>query len=443
MISNTGQKKDDFKGILCAAILALPLISVLTGQTGPVARAEGVEEDDHTVAVGAVIPSRRALMRELEIPATLKPQRAADLYAKTSGYVSEVRVDIGSRVRKGEVLGVIDVPEMADDLAQAQAILGAKQAYLEALAAQTAQADAMIEIARGEVARVEAEYQLSKVTSQRKERLAAERVISPQELDEARGELIVAETQMKIAESRIAGAEAKKGVVEADIRVAQSEVEVAKATISRVETLMNYATVRAPFDGVITERLVDPGAFIRSAEKGDATALFSLAQVDKIRLNVDIPESDVPFVRIGTPVTIEVRALGEHEAIRGEIQRSTVALNPKTRTLRAEIDLDNKEGHLAAGMYAQVTVLLETRQNALLVPAKTLRVRDDKVSLLVVRQGVAETVGVQVGYDDGIWAEIVSGELRDDDWVITSARSSVTPGTAVQVVEDRLSAASF
>ena len=440
MNEKTTHRKNKIRLSVLMILLALPLTFILA--TG--ADVKGTDKDEKTVSVGATPPTRRSLMRELEIPATLKPQRVADLYAKTSGYVSEVRVDIGSLVKKGDALLKIDVPEMADDLAQARAILGTKKAYLEALAAKTTQADAMIEIARSEVGRVEAEHQLKKITAQRKEKLAEEKVISPQELDEARGELIVAEAQIKIAQSQITGAESQKKVVAADIMVAQSEVEVAKATIARLETLMKYATVRAPFDGVITDRLVDPGAFIRSAEKGSTTAMFTLAMVDQIRLSLDIPESDVPFVRVGTPVAIDVMTLGEQpEPIRGEIQRTTVALNPKTRTMRAEVDLDNKAGLLAAGMYAQVAVQLETRQNALLVPSKTLRVRDHKISLLVARQGVAEAVGVQVGYDDGIWAEIVAGELREDDWVITSAQSTVAPGTPVKVVDDRVSAASF
>lgn len=439
MNEKTTHRKNKIRLSVLMILLALPLTFILA--TG--ADVKGEDKDEKTVSVGATQPTRRSLMRELEIPATLKPQRVADLYAKTSGYVSEVRVDIGSLVKKGDALLKIDVPEMADDLAQARAILGTKKAYLEALAAKTAQADAMIEIARSKVGRVEAEHQLKKITAQRKEKLAEEKVISPQKLDEARGELIVAEAQIKIAQSRITGAEAQKKVVAANIMVAQSEVEVAKATIARLETLMKYATVRAPFDGVITDRLVDPGAFIRSAEKGDTVAMFTLAKVDQIRLRLDIPESDVPFVRVGTVVDIDILALQESELIRGEIQRTTVALNPKTRTMRAEVDLDNKAGLLAAGMYAQVAVQLETRQNALLVPSKTLRVRDHKISLLVARQGVAEAVGVQVGYDDGIWAEIVAGELREDDWVITSAQSTVAPGTPVKVVDDRVSAASF
>ena len=139
-----------------------------------------------------------------------------------------------------------------------------------------------------------------------------------------------------------------------------------------------------------------------------------------------------------------MKALGEQpESIRGEIQRTTVALNPKTRTMRAEVDLDNKDGMLAAGMYAQVTVQLQTRQNALLVPSKSLRVRGRKISLLVARQGVAESVEVKIGYDDGIWAEIVAGDLHDDDRVITAAQSIVVPGTPVKAVDERVSAVSF
>lgn len=377
--------------------------------------------------------SRRSLSRDLRMPATLKAGEMADLYAKTSGYVSKVLVDIGSRVQKGDVLLEIDVPEMADDLAQAQANLEARQAQLQALGAKIQQAQAMIEIAHSELARVQAEHYLRNITAQRKEKLAEEKVISPQELDEAKGELAAAEAQIKIAQSRILGAQAHKQVVEADVLVAQSQVNVEKANGARLKTLMKYATVRAPFDGVITDRLVDPGAFVRSAVQGNTSALFTLAQVHWLRLSLDVPESDVPFVRVDTPVEITIVALGKNHAMPGTIKRTTVALNPQTRTMRAEVDLDNTSGSLAAGMYAQVTVKLETKPNALLVPSKSIRVRGLATSVLVARQGVAETIEVEIGYDDGIWAEVIGGELQDDDLIILSAHSSVVPGTPVKV----------
>lgn len=367
------------------------------------------------VRVEVASPERRTLTRTVRMPATLDAFEEAELYAKTSGYVASVLVDIGSPVKPGQVLLTIDVPEMADELAQAEA----ERQAMEALVARN---QAKLETARAEVNRFQAEYDMRKLTRDRKKELCEQHAIPQQELDEAEAELAVAVAKAQIARAAVAGGEA-------DLRAAQAAVSMTAAKVARIRTLMEYATLRAPFDGVITERFVHPGAFVRSAADGATTPLLSIARTDKLRLALEIPESDASFVRVGTGVEITLRAI-RNQAMQAEITRVAGALRPQTRTLPVEVDLINNDGDLAPGMYAQVTVLLETKARALLIPSKSIRVRGTDLSVLVANDRVARAVPVTIGYDDGIWAEVLSG-LKGDELIITSATSVVAPGAPV------------
>lgn len=387
------------------------------------------------VSVEVTRPQRRPLTRSLRMPATLLAGEMADLYAKTSGYVSRVPVDIGDRVARGDVLLVIDVPEMADELRETEAVLEAKRAKIVALKAKAAQAEAMIRIAQSQIGRAKAEYELRKITFGRNEELRNAEAIPQQGLDEARSLLDIADADSRIAEAHVAGAEAEEAAVRADVRVAESQAAVAEAAVARLITLMGYTSIRAPFDGLITERLVDPGAFVRSAVAGSTTPLLRISRVDFIRLTLEIPESDAPYVRRGSGVEIDVKAL-RGAPIHAKITRTAGAIKPATRTMRAEVELKNPDHRLAPGMYAQVTIELETRQNALLIPSKAIRVRGRKISVLVAGGNIVESIPVRLGYDDGIWVEILEG-LSGDERVIVSADNTVATGVRVNAVEIR------
>lgn len=379
---------------------------------------------DNAVTVEVTTPERRPLTRSLRMPATLLAGEMAELYAKTSGYIDEINVDIGDRVSKGDALLIIDVPEMGDELRHAQAVLEARRAKVE-------QAQAMITIARAEVQRYKAELDLKTINMGRKQALRGGNAIPQQELDEAESEREIAVAQMNIAEARVAGGDA-------DMKVAESEVAMAAATVARLETLMKYATLRAPFDSVITARLVDPGAFVRSAAEGNTTPLLNISHIDFIRLALEIPESDAQFVQPGAEVEINVKALGG-EPIQATITRTARALKENTRTMRAEVWLDNASGRLAPGMYAQVEIKLETKQQAMVIPARALRVRDRDVSVLIANGNVAESVPVEIGYDDGIVVEITAG-LSGDERIIVASNGAVVPGAAVRAVMSKSAA---
>ena len=417
-------------GIVAVLIIATLVVVNMTSSTpSGQARASDDQDADNSgkaVSVHVAKPARRPMVRALHMPATLLAGEMADLYAKTSGYISKINVDIGSRVTRGMTLLVIDAPEVNDELRQSEAVLAAKEA-------KALQAEAMIDISLAEVQRCEAELTLRKITLQRKSQLHEGDGIPEQELDEAKSQLDIADAQAKIALAKVVGSRA-------DVKVAQAEVAMARATVARYTTLVGYLTIRAPFDGIISSRQVDPGAFVRSAAEGVTTPLLSVGRVDFIRMVLEIPESDAPFVRIGTEVEIVVKALGD-EAIKAKITRTALALKPNTRTMRTEIDLDNKGGRLAPGMYAQVLVKLETKQAAMMIPSKAIRVRGRELSVLVANGTKVASKPIKIGYDDGIWAEILEG-LTGDEQIIVSAGRVLAPGETVRPVPVDLSKSS-
>jgi RND family efflux transporter MFP subunit len=372
------------------------------------------------------------MVRELRLPATLAADEQVDLLAKTSGYVATIDVDIGSRVQAGQVLVKLSVPEMADELHQAEAVLRARQAKVRALQAQAVRAQRMVETAQAQVRQYDARHELDQLNLDRKQELHEGNAIPQQELDEALGAHAIAEAQLQIAQAQVAGAQAEKAAVDADIEVAQSDVMVARADLARLQTLMDYALVRAPFDGVITVRKVDHGTFVRSAAEGSTTPLLRVAKTDRIRIVLEIPETDARYVRVGTVVNINVKALGM-EPFPGAVSRTAGALKPDTRTMRAEVDLDNGDHRLAPGMYAQVVVELESKARAMLIPSKAIRMRGKDTIVLVTANGVAADRLVEIGYDDGIWAEVLSG-LDGTELVITSTSGAVGAGAIVEPV---------
>jgi len=382
--------------------------------------------------VEVVAPERRLLERVLKIPASLEPGEVAAMYAKTNGYVEKLGVDIGSRVAKGDVLLEIDVPEMLDELKQVEAMHAAKKAKVQALKAKAAQAKSMIVTAQAEVQRAEAELSLGRITAERKRQLFKQNAIPQQELDEAISRLAVTEAQVQIAKAGVVAATAQKDAVEADVTVAEAQVGVEEAKRERLQTLMTFATIRAPFDGVITQRYVDPGAFVRSAAEGATTPLLTIARVDYVRLVMNVPESDASNVSVGTQIEAICNQMGA-KPLKATITRTAMALRENTRTMRVEADIDNADGMLMPGLYARASVLLTSEAQAMMIPSKAIRVRGSDITVLVADGSVARAMPIKLGYDDGIWAEITNG-LAGQEAIIVASGGVVAPGAPVEIV---------
>lgn len=410
-----------------APVVILILMTLGTSQAVGQGKSGGAK-----VRAAVVTPERRTVTRSLRVPGTLIADEQVNLFAKTSGYVSKIEVDIGDRVSKGDALVTISVPEMEDELRQMEAVLQAKQARVRALEAKASQAERMVEIAQAQVRRQAAGYELDALTLKRRQELHEGNAIPESSLDEARSAAAVSEAQLRIAEAQVAGAQAERQAVDADVQVARADVMVARANIARLRTLMQYASLTAPFDGLITVRNADHGTFVRSAAEGTAEVLLCIANTDRIRVVVEVPETDAPFIRVGTKAYVDVKALGSG-GFEATVSRTAGAIRPETRTMRVEIDVDNSDGRFLTGMYAFVSLELETKVQAMMIPSKAIRLDGKKTVVYVAANGVTMSIPIEIGYDDGIWAEITSG-LSGSEQIITSTSGSILPGVPIAAI---------
>lgn len=410
----------------------------------------GNPTEQESKSVETCTPSRKTMSRTLDVPATIRAYERVDVHAKASGYAAEVLVDIGDPVKSQDVLAVLSVPEMEKELAEARAELQGKRALLEvASSAEVVAAKATVEQTRR---KLEVDRQVSEVRRvdlgflerqiERKQELHGQGAVTDEALDEARRardkacvELAVAEAQALESESEIARAEAALAVARARIDVAASEVALAEARVQRLETLAEYARIRAPFDGVVTRRMVDPGALVQDSTKSGGMPLFTVQRVDRMRVGFDVPEVDLPFVTTGTRAAIRpFAAVGV--PLEGAVSRIATSLETGTRTMRAEIDLENPEGRLVDGMYVQVVLSVDVRPDALTIPAAALLHEAGKAFVYVVNVGTAEKRELGVGLDDGIDVEVRSG-LAADEQVVVVGMALISPGERVRAVPRR------
>jgi multidrug efflux pump subunit AcrA (membrane-fusion protein) len=266
------------------------------------------------------------------VPATIQAFFVTDLYAKVSGYVSQINNDIGDRVRKGQALAIIANPEL--------------QAQSDKAEAAVQQATAAVEVAKRQITGMQADLALQEVTLRRQKELFAGKAATAQMLDEAQARHGISAANVEIGKAKLISAEA-------DLRTAKAEAE-------RIQALLQYNRIVAPFDGEVTRRMVNPGDLVQAAISTRTTPLFTIQQIDTVRVLADVPESSAMGIRPG--LASEVTLYGPDEIIfRGTVTRIATALDPATRTMRVEIDLPNSDGALMPGMYAKVTLRPEPR----------------------------------------------------------------------------------
>jgi multidrug efflux pump subunit AcrA (membrane-fusion protein) len=313
---------------IAASCVVSPIpISVLSAQTqsapgavpkqpAPATPLPPTERDDENPRFATVV-----------VPATIQAFFVTDLYAKAYGYVSQINVDIGDRVNKGQVLAVIEEPELQAQFDKAQAVVQ--------------QAKAALEVAKRQLAGMQADLALQLVTLKRQKELFAGKAATAQTLDEAQ------------AKERVSNANVETG--KAKITSAETDLQAAKAEIERLQALLQYDKVVAPFDGVVTKRLVNPGDLVQAVTSTRTTPLFTCEELDVVRVLADAPEESVAGIRPGLPAGVELYG-PDGVTIHGTVTRIGTALNPATRTMRVEIDLPNPDAKLVPGMYAQVTL---------------------------------------------------------------------------------------
>jgi len=358
------------------------------------------------------VVKRQPVSNQLSMAGEFLPYQEVELHAKVAGYVRTIKVDIGDRVRAGQVLAVLEVPELNAQVVGAQA--GVRHSGEE------------IARAKNELARAEADHQALHAAAVRLQQASTARpgLIAQQELDNADSKDRASEAQVEAAKSALAAT--------------QQQFEMSKATQSQISAMQDYSRIIAPFDGVVTWRYADTGALIQAGTSNASSApVVKLAEVNVLRLRVPVPESLAPKVRIGMPAEVQIQATGEK--LQARVSRYTDALDRSTRTMQVEIDIPNKDGKLAPGMYANVSLEIDARSDALTVPVQALLQSGDHASVLVIdAEYRVNTREVKTGVQDPSRVEIVTG-LREGERVIVGNLGSYQPGEIVKPKESVIS----
>jgi RND family efflux transporter MFP subunit len=348
------------------------------------------------------------LSRDLILTAEFKPYQEVDVMAKVSGYVKEIRVDVGDRVKEGDLLAILEVPEMADDLRKSQA--GVRHSQSE------------VKRAEDEIARAKSAHDLAHLSYNRLFQASQKRpgLIAQQEIDDAQTKDLVAEAQLAAANSSLAAA--------------GQQVDVDQSSTARVQTMIDYQRVTAPFTGVVTKRYADKGSMIQAgtASQTQAMPVVRLSENGLLRLILPVPESVVPTVHIGQQVEVRVPTL--NRAFPGKVARFSDKVSYQTRTMDTEVDVPNPSLVLIPGMYAEVNLTL-ARHNAV-VAVPVMAIDEDPAGgsgsvMVIAPNNRVEVRHVALGLETANRVEIRSG-LNDGDMVVLTGRGSLKAGQEVR-----------
>jgi len=375
------------------------------------AKTTEADDGDHplngSVPVAAVVKvERRSIGGPLTIAGAFKPFQDINVHAKVAGYIQHIYVDVGSHVKKGQILAVLEVPELQAQLDGANAaVLRAKE--------EITRSKGDLERAKSTNVAVHAMYERLSQAAQQKEGLVAQ-----QDVDDA--------------QAKDLGSAAQVSSAEAALNAAEQALDVAKANQQRYQALDDYTKITAPYDGVVTIRYADTGSLIAAGTSEDKQAqpVVRLAQISVLRLVLPIPESIAATIRIGDPIKVHVQALNEDHI--GQVARFADALDEETRTMHTEIDFQNPDGRLIPGMYVVATVPQPQKQNVLTLPLEAVQMQDTSHGsvLLVGPQDVLEDRKVNLGTEGDVRIEITSG-LKDGDLVVVGSRSEFRGGMKI------------
>ncbi len=387
--------------IATVASLAMAIASCARSESAEISQTAAIP----TVAVAKV--TRVNLSSDLVLTAEFEPFQEIDVMAKVSGYIREIKVDIGDRVHEGQLLATLEIPEMQDDLTRA--------------AAAIEEANAELAAARDELQRTESAHDMAHLSYSRILGVSKREVglVPQQEVDGAHSRDLVAEAQVSGAKSHIAASEQR--------------IHVSQAEQGRFKTVYKYAVITAPFAGVVTKRYANVGSLIQAgtASQTQAMPVVRLSENGLLRLALPVPESAVALVKLGAPVNVKVSALSR--TFPGRVARFEDRVDQSTRTMKTEVDVPNSSLVLVPGMYAEVDLTTEQRKNVLSVPVEAVDGSGDSSSVYVVQpSGVVQIVPVRLGIENAQRIEIRSGDLHEGDSVIVGSRAGLKAGTTVQ-----------
>ncbi len=367
--------------------VTLSLLGMTAGCDRHSPAATGTEQPPASAAgtvVRLVKPERQTIRHPIEQPGfNIEAFQETPLYAKITGYVASWKADIGDRVSKDQLLAAIGVPEMGVDLKQ-------KEAAVRQATAQVAQAQAAVKNAQAQLERSRLQYE-------RLARLGSQGTLDREQVEEARLGYQAAQAGLEKAR--------------ADVSVAEGQLDVARANRDYSETMLQYTQVKAPYDGVVTQRRVNTGDFVQPAGTGTrGQPLFVVSQIDPVRVFVNVPGADAPWIKDGDPVSLRLQGAGG-KLFQGKITRNARSLDPRARTLRTEIDLPNPDRKLLPGMYVQATITV-SHPNAWTLPTEAVATEGDQTFCYRVEDGKAVRTPLQTGLRGGGRVEVLKKQVE-------------------------------
>jgi RND family efflux transporter MFP subunit len=368
------------KLILALAVVSLLAFGVLRGINTRIKAAANVKQETMDMSVptvSVVHPKRGALKDEIVLPGNIQAFIISPIYARINGYLKKWYFDIGGRVKTGQLLAEIDAPEVNKQLEQA----------------------------RADLATFEANLSLSQSTMVRWQQLLQRDAVAKQDTDDKIG----------------------------DYQAKKATVDSGRANVKRLEDMVSFEKVYAPFDGVITTRNTDIGALINAGNGGAAQQLFTLAATNTLRVFVNVPQI---YSRSAAPGVAAQLTLAEYpnRRFKGKIARNAESIDPTQRTLLTEVDVDNSTGELLPGAFAQVHLTLVAKAPSLLLPVNSLLFRAEGLQAGVVREGgKVELISIVIGKDHGTEVEVVSAGLTETDNVIVNPPDSLATGSTVRM----------
>lgn len=358
-----------------ALLLALSSIAVVVA-AGCSNKSDNAPKARPAPLVVVAKVASRDVPREVRAPVELRPLAQAEVGSKTLGYLDAVLVDRGDKVKRGQLLALVRPSDLPDQLVAA----------------------------RGSLAQAQASSSLAQKNLERVTGLAPRGVVSQQELQQA----------------------------QAAVATAEAQEAAAKAQVAAYATRLGETQITSPLDGVVAIRRLDPGALVGPSSQNGT--IVTIARVDVLRVFVTVTEREVQLVKLGQKAHVEVDALGGRR-IEGSVVRLAPTLDPATRTLDAEVQLDNTAGELRPGMFGRGSIVVDTHPNALVIPATALQVTNGKRFVFVLKGDKVERREVQTGVDEGTWLEILRGVNAEDE-VVTVGMDAISDGATVRVSRD-------
>ena len=348
---------------------------------------------------------KKSLGRELTMSSELVPFQEIDVYAKESGYVKKLDVDYGTHVKSGQVMAVLEIPEL--------------QAQLDEDQAEIKNSTNQVTRAQHELARYQAQYKALHLEYTRLNGVFESQpgIVAQQEVDDAQGKDLAAASQVDAGQ--------------AALEAAQSQLAASKAKLVHDQTLYDYSRISAPFSGVVTERYANLGTLMQAGTGSSTQAmpLVRLSEDDLFRLVIPVPEAYVRFIHLGDPVNVNVPSL--NRTFPGKVARFSVDVREDTRTMHTEVDVPNPQRVLLPGLYADAILQFDRKVDVPTVPIQAIAREGDKATVLVVdSSGTLQQRTVQVGLETSSYAQILSG-LEEGEQVVVSDRSGLRPGEKV------------